>query len=282
MKIAVVGGDGFIGREFVRYAGQNGHETVVIEKDCNAFSEDGAKTIQSILKNCEAMVFLAAKKPAGDFTIQEYIYNVELAEKYLQLACESQMKNIVLTSSRSVYSGTHLPWKEDEFHTPLSLYGASKLAMDSIALLYNEQYGMKIKSLRLAQVIGMGERKGFLLNTLIDNAIAGKKQVIYGKGIGRRQYVYVKDVCDAMLHSAVCEKDTAGIFNIGMDCNVSIVDLARIINGVFENDAAIELLEDKPEDTNEYLMDVSKAERELHWKSRFGLEETFVDIKEHW
>lgn len=281
MRIAVVGGRGFIGKEFVAYAEEKGHDAVIIGSDCDVFSDEGAAKAQDILMACESMVFLAAKRPTSEFTIAEYIYNVRLAEKYLSLARESGLANVVLTSSRSVYSDMTIPWKEDELKTPLSLYGASKLAIDSIVLLYNEQYGMNVKSLRLAQVIGMGEHKGFLLNTLIDNAIAGRKQTIYGKGVGRRQYIYVKDVCDALLHSAVSEQAAKGIFNIGMNHNVSIVELAETINNVFDNSAGIELFEDKPEDTNEYLMDVSKAERELHWKPRYDLRETFVDIRDN-
>lgn len=281
MRIAVVGGKGFIGTEFIKYTEGRDHEIVIIECDLDAFSEDGEKAIKNILKDCDAMVFLAAKRPIGDFTMSEYMFNVSLAEKYLGFAQETGIDNVVLTSSRSVYSSDELPWREDDFQTPLSLYGAAKQAVDSLALLYNAEYGMKIKSLRLAQVIGMGEHKGFLLNTLIDNAIAKRKQSIFGKGIGRRQYIYVKDVCDAILHSITAEKENAGIFNIGMKDNVSIIELAETVNSVFGNEAGMEILEDKPEDTKEYLMDVSKTERELHWTPRFDLKGTFVDIRDN-
>ena len=282
MKIAVVGGNGFIGSEFVKFASERGHDTVVIGSDCDVFDDKGEKQVNNTLETCEAMVFLAAKRFKANFSAQDdYIYNIKLAEKYLRLASETLVENVVLTSSRSVYSGINTPWKEDEFQTPLSLYGASKQATDSLALLYNKERGMKIKSLRLAQVIGIDERKGYLLNTLIDNAIAGKKQTICGKGTGKRQYIYVKDVCDAILHSATVKKEMSGVFNIGMDFNVSIIELAETINEVFENEAGIEMLTDKPEDAKEYLMDVSKAERELCWKPRYDLRDAFEDLKKN-
>ncbi len=53
-----------------------------------------------------------------------------------------------------------MPWKEEIVYTPLSLYGASKLAVDTLGALYNKNYGLSIKNLRLAQVIGLGEREG--------------------------------------------------------------------------------------------------------------------------
>ena len=281
MRIVVVGGNGFIGRAFTQYAAEKGHDPVVIGSDCDAFSGDGEAKIRAILEQCGAMVFLAAKRSTASFSMQEYIYNIRLAEQYMQLAKKCRVDNIVLTSSISVYSSADLPWRESEFQTPLSLYGASKQAVDALALWHNGNEGMRIKSLRLAQVIGMGERKGYLLNTLIDNAIAGKKQRVYGRGTGRRQYIYIRDVCDAILHSLTAEKDNAGIFNIGIRDNVSIAELAGIVNDVFGNKAGLEMLEDKPEDTRQYLMDVGKAERELHWRPGYDLKAAFMDIREH-
>lgn len=281
MIIAVIGGKGFIGRAFVGFAAERGHETVVIGSDYDAFSEEGSWDIKEILKNCDAMVFLAARRPLGDFSMQDYLYNVSLAEHYMRFADEVRIKNVVITSSRSVYSSNDIPWKENDFQPPLSLYGASKQAVDALALWYNENKKMKIKDLRLAQVLGMEEKKGFLLNTLIDNALAGNKQIIFGKGIGRRQYIYITDVCEAILHCLVSGKDASGIYNIGMIGNVSIIELAEIVNDVFGNRAGLEMQKDKPEDTKQYLMDISKAERELHWKPAYDLRAALMDIKEH-
>lgn len=282
MKITAVGGNGFIGREFIQYAARNGHETTVIGSDCDVFSEEGAARVRDTLSGSDTLVFLAAKRSTAGFSLQEYHYNVSLAAQYLQLASDAGLTNISLASSISVYSSDNLPWREEDFQTPLSLYGASKQAMDSLALWYNAKYGMKIKSLRLAQVIGMHERKGFLLNTLIDNAIANRRQTIYGMGVGKRQYIYVRDVCDAFLHCAVTQKEAAGVYNIGMNYNVSIIELAQTVNEVFGNDAGIEMLKDKLEDKKEYLMDVSKAEKELCWKPCYDLKGAFTDIKKHW
>lgn len=281
MKIAVVGGNGFIGKEFTEYASVRGHQAVVIGSSEDAFSDFGGRQISEMLSECDAVVFLAAKRPTEDFSLEEYNYNIRLAGAYFEYIRKSGIKNVVITSSRNVYSSLELPWKEKVFDCPLSLYGASKLAIDGLALHYNDLYGMKIKSLRLAQVIGRGERKGFLLNTLIDNAITGRKQTVYGTGAGRRQYIYVKDVCDALLHSITDEADNAGVFNIGLDYNVSIIELAELINEVFGNKAGIEVMRDKPEDTKQYLMDVTKAEQELHWKPKYDLRRAFTEIKEN-
>ena len=279
MKIAVVGGKGFIGKEFVSFVSKEGHESIVVDSSFDAFSGQGRKLITEKISGCEALVFLAARRPKGTFGLEDYLYNIELTGTYLDLCRDIKIANVVLASSRSVYSSDKIPWKESELDRPLSLYGASKQAADCLALLYNKEYDMHIKSLRLAQVLGLGERKGYLLNTLIDNAIEGKVQTIYGKGIGKRQYVYVKDVCDAILHCAVNKKELSGIFNIGMSENISVKELARLINDVFENKSAIDFIDYDKEDINEYLMDVSKATNELQWTAKFDMKKALQDIR---
>lgn len=281
MKIAIVGGNGFIGQEFNRYATERGHRTVISGSSLDIFSDSGKRQITDILSGNDAMVFLAARRPVSGFSLEDYYYNIRLAGSYFECAHDCGIVNVVAISSRSVYSSPNLPWEEKIWDCPLSLYGASKQAVDGLALHYNRSYGMRIKSLRLAQVIGRGEKKGFLLSTLIDNALEGRKQSIYGTGTGRRQYIYVKDVCDVILHCVMTQKTVSGIFNIGLDYNVSVSELAVIINEVFGNSAGIELLPGKPEDRNQYLMDVTKAYCELHWKPEYDLRKAFMDIKEN-
>ena len=97
MKIAVVGGNGFIGREFVKYASDNGQDVVVIGSDCDIFTDEGEKKATEILKSCQAMVLLAAKRTTANFSMKEYVYNIELAEKYMSLARETQIENVIIT-----------------------------------------------------------------------------------------------------------------------------------------------------------------------------------------
>lgn len=272
MRLAVVGGNGFIGREFIEYALAEEHDCCVIGSEYDVFSDEGRKTVKELLVQSDALVFLAARKDYNGFSKEDYRYNVDLAMTYLDICREIDMDNIVVTSSRCAYSSDVLPWKEDDMQAPLSLYGASKQAVDSLVLLYNRKYEMHIKSLRLAQVLGMGERKGFLMNTLIDNARQGIRQTVYGTGAGRKQYIYVKDVSDVILRCVTEKKYEAGIFNIAMRDNISVLETAELVNLIFNNKAGIELLKDCKEDRKEYLMDVSKASKYLEWEAHYDME----------
>ena len=287
MRIAVIGGLGFIGQEFTKSALKKGYsvdvydladEALLNDKGCSYYQIDLLGDVPASLERADAMVVLAAIRPYEGFTFSDYEENVRIAVRSFGFAQTKEIRNVVFASSKAVYSDpSTMPWKEDLYPSPLSLYGASKVAIEQYASLLNSQEGMAIKSLRFAQVIGMGERKGYLINTLIDNAMAGKQQTVYGDGSQSRQYVYVKDVCRAML--LALEKPTiGGVFNIGMEGSVSNLELAECINEVFGNTGNLKCDRTKPMGTFCDEMDVHKAERVLGFKARYGLKELFIDI----
>lgn len=287
MRIAVVGGLGFIGREFSHFAFEQGHVLDVYgrsdyvkknDDSFNYFKIDYSNPVSMSLSKADAMVVLAAKRPSNDFSFEDYENNVRIAERCFEFAREAGISNVVFASSKAVYSDpSTMPWAEDLYPSPLSLYGASKVAAEQIASLLNAQQGMAIKSLRFAQVIGMGERKGYLINTLIDNAIEKKQQIVFGDGSQSRQYVYIKDVCSAIL-AALNHPDIGGVFNIGIPGSVSNLELAECVNSVLGNAGNLVCDTSKPMGNFCDEMDVSKAARELGFTIRYGLRELFEDI----
>ena len=133
----------------------------------------------------------------------------------------------------------------------------------------NKKYGTKFKSLRLAQVLGLGEVKGYLINTLIDNAYTKKTSIIYGTGCGKKQLIYVKDVINAVL-KACKDKEVDGIFNNGVKDS---------IYRVFNNEGNYILKPELPEDKKNYLMSTEKANTILGFEPKFTIEEAVIDIR---
>lgn len=223
------------------------------------------------------MVLLAAKRPYPGFCFADYAENVALAHRYMELAMNSGVKNIVFASSKAVYSGPDMPWKEDAPCAPSSLYGASKLAVEQLGAYYSEMDKLAFKSLRFAQVIGGNERKGYLISTLIDNARKKETQTVYGSGEQRRHYVYVKDVAAAVM-AAEERPLLSGAFNIGMTGSVSNLEMAEIVNECFGN--AGNLVHDfsRPMLGSSDEMCVEKAEKELGFRAGYGIREAFADL----
>lgn len=288
MKIGVIGCSGFIGIAFVEEALKQKHrilgwdlvepkEKITDESYCFHKWKEGKLECQEILGECDGVVILAAKRFVKGFSMEDYFSNIRLAMDLVDSCRKADVRNIVLLSSTGVYSDSRIPWKETEANIPANLYGASKLAIDEMIQLYNREYGLNIKSLRLAQVIGMGERKGYLLNTFIDQAIRKETLSIWGTGAGKRQYVYIKDVVSAIL--AALKSERPGVYNIGIEGCISAYDLAMVINQVFDNEGNYKVYAEKPEDLQTREMDVSKAKRDLNWETAYTVKTALLDIK---
>ena len=131
--------------------------------------------------------------------------------------------------------------------------------------------------MRFAQVIGFGERKGFFINTLIDNAIAKKTLVIYGSGMQKRHYIYIKDVCRAVLKAS--EKiSVSGVFNIGMQQSYTNLELAESVNEAFDNRGNLIHDYDKVMDAADDEMETAKASNFLNFTAEYDLLESFKDM----
>lgn len=294
MRILITGGSGFTGKYVIDALGRN-NEILVVGRNQHIqfirinnykelpyyqtdYSVDSLETIFSIFKPT-AVVHLAAQRPLHkNVTINNYIDNLTNSIAIFETCLKFEIINIVFASSKSVYSKQNpLPWSESMLPIAFNNYGLSKLWIEDAASFYNSK-GLRIKTLRLAQVIGLGEREGFVLQTYLSNAIARKPLNVYGNNVGKRQYIYVKDMVQAV-KKAIYNAALYGVFNIGMRDGFSFLQLANTINKVFENPAGIIHSKNKEADENIYLMDVSKAQKELHWQPNYCLEEAYEDIK---
>lgn len=288
MKIAIIGSEGIIGRNLVEY---------LCESDCSVFGYDllqNPSNKTSVLSNytyscvndqdisyedMDSLVILAAKRPVGTFTINDYYENIDIVKKNVIKAVESKVKSVVFASSISVYSGCNLPYFESDYSIPLNLYGASKSAGEQLGLLLTKDTNTRFRALRFAHVIGLNEKKGFLIRTLIDNAVNKKTQLIYGSGEQLRHYIYLKDVCRAIL-KAVCRTDKSGVYNIGMEKPATNLELALCVNKAFGNEGNL-----KHDYSKEMIgindeMSVDKAKSELGFAAQFDLESTLKDLAE--
>lgn len=290
MTVLVVGATGFIGAEVTRINRVAGHHVIACGRKAwegkirkqfpdgeDYWSTEKGAVPNSLLHKADCMVLLAAKRPYQGFSFADYADNVTLAYRYMMLAMENGLKNIVFASSKAVYSGRDMPWREEISCAPSSLYGASKVAVEQLGAYFSAIGKLCFKSLRFAQVIGDGERKGYLINTLIDNAREKRTQIIYGSGEQRRQYVYVKDVADAVLRAEECST-ISGAFNIGMEGNVSNLELAEIVNECFGNTGNLVHDYSRPMIGSDDEMSIEKAKKELGFCASFDIWDVFSDL----
>lgn len=292
MKIGLTGGTGFIGQYLLK-ENVNENEFVVItsrEDYANLYVHPNIKYVnekydqdgfEKTFKGCDAIVHLGAKRSSkeAEESILNYIDNLKVSEDLFKACLHLDIKNVVNISSTAVYDTTlPLPFEENLAVAPLSNYGAMKHAIEGVAHLFNRKYDMKIKSLRIAQVMGVGERGGYMLSIFQERCLAQEPLNVYGKGVAGREYVYVKDVAKAIMCALEAETKKE-IFNIGNRVITTNLDLAKAFCKAFDNKAGYQCLEDKKEIVEHYLMAGELAEKELGFKPGYTLEEALCDMK---
>lgn len=291
MKIAVTGGTGFIGKWFLRTFGDKHDCTVLgIESDITEFvvNEKPFKFIRTDftyeellkhLKPAEAVIHLAGLRPARHLvTFEDFYENIRISENLFRACAQLGIGNIAFASTGSIYSPAvnRLPFSENQAVSPPSFYAISKLTIENLGPCY----GLRIKSLRFAHVVGLGEREGYMLTTFINRARRREPLIVFGQGKGQREYIYVKDVASALI-AALLKTDVEGVFNIGMGRLISHRQFAENIADVF-SDGQIDIVMDscKIEDTATYLMDGSKTQNILGWKPEYSLPQALSEMKE--
>ena len=278
LKIALIGGSGFIGNCFKEMYGDN-FDIIDVSRKAGTTSDYSYNELLSALDGCDSVVILAAKKvnPKEKQSLSFYEDNIKIVENSLEACKTLGIKNVVYVSSRCVYSNTQAsPVSENGDIAPINYYGISKYTGELLCEYYNRNYGMNIKTLRLSQVIGKSEG-GYMIDLFIKNALSGDALSVFGKAEGKRDYIYVKDACLG-IKKALEAYAKDGIYNICSGVGTTSKELADAVIKGLGSKSEIILLTDKKEDTSVSFLDVSKAEKELYFKCRYSLADAFADL----
>ncbi|GAJ38346.1 NAD-dependent epimerase/dehydratase family protein [Saccharococcus caldoxylosilyticus] len=287
MKVAVTGGTGFLGKEVISLLHQDqiytpvilGRNSVADNVSCEYRKTDySIASLTNVLRDIDAVIHLAAIRGTNG-SIADFYPNIIMTENLYESCRKLGIKNIVFASSISVYSDTtKIPWDEEQLPSPKTLYGISKITCEYIGNLYHRQYGLNIKSLRIAQVLGEGEKKGYMMNTFLDRAFEKKTLKVIGKSIAKREFVYVKDVARAIL-LALHKPDLHGVYNIGSGEAYTNLEIAKMVNNCFDNEDNLIYEDSLDEGIESSLMDSSKAKKELGYIPSFSFKDALNDIK---
>ncbi|WP_052446926.1 NAD-dependent epimerase/dehydratase family protein [Candidatus Soleaferrea massiliensis] len=240
------------------------------------------ESLMQALDSCEGVIHLAARKVDSqtEQTPEVYRENHAVTENLLEACRKKHIRNVVLLSSRCVYSmRDERPFRENRACHPLNFYGLSKLQMEQTGAYYRDHYDMAVKSLRLAQVFGAGDLLSSAPGVFLRRAMDGEPLTLYGTGAGKRNYIYVKDAVRAVM-TAYQKTEHSGVYNIGAARSVSCRELAQAAKAVAHSDSKIMYLSDRPDDELIVELDISKACRELGFSASYDLESALQDMKD--
>ena len=154
--------------------------------------------------------------------------------------------------------------EETPLHTS-SPYSASKAGADLLCLSYARTYKMPITISRCSNNYGPYHFPEKLIPLMIANALSDKELPVYGKGENVRDWLYVKDHCEAVdliIHNG----RTGEIYNIGGHNERTNLDVVKtILRELGKPESLIRFVTDRPGHDMRYAIDPSKISNELGW-----------------
>ena len=290
MTILVTGGAGFIGGHIAESFARDGHNIVVVDnfdpyydtriKDHNveagrAAAEAGggsyelvegdvrdADLVEELVADADYVYHQAAQAGVrADVDPRKYDeVNVDGTLNVLDAAREHDLERLVFASSSSVYGKPrYLPYDEKHLTTPVSPYGASKLAAERYTMVYAARYGIPTVALRYFTVYGPRMRPNMAISNFVSRCLDGDPPVIYGDGTQTRDMTYVADILAANRTLLSTDAADGEVMNVGSTDNIAIETLAEEIRDQLAPDLELEYTEGYDVDADHTHASIDKA-----------------------
>lgn len=247
MKVLVTGGAGFIGSFLAEKLLQKGFEVKILDN----FSTGTLKNLSHIQDQVEIVrgdirspqdlekaingvdaVFHFAANPEvriGD-PGEHFEHNILATYLLLETMRKKNVKDIVFASSSTVYGDAQkLPTPEDSALKPISVYGASKLACESLISSYAHTYGFKGVALRYANVVGPRAIRGVIKDFILKLKANPRELEILGDGTQTKSYIWIDDAVDATILAWEKTKEGFEPYNVGSIDAISVKEVADIV-----------------------------------------------------
>jgi len=300
--IIVTGGLGFIGSNLINILNKKNYFIINIDKvnyssnfenisnnikNYKFYKQDinNQNVITKILnKYNPSLIFNLAAETHVDRSIdgpKEFIKSNILGVFNLLEAIRVYKKKIKLihVSTDEVYGDIRKNKKSKEIdaYNPSSPYAASKASSDLIIKSYIRTYKLPAIITNCCNNFGPNQYPEKLIPTIIYKIINKEPIPIYGKGGNIREWIYVKDHCNALIK--IAEKGTIGEnYNIGSEVILNNIQIANKIISIFKKitdskniKSKIHFVRDRPGHDLRYCLDSSKIRNKLKWicKSNF-------------
>ena len=248
----ITGGAGFIGSYIAEKLVENGTDTKVIdnlvtgkkENLSKCFDQDNFSFLEYDLGNLDGIEdhlgdadilfhFAADPEVRTGYSKPEDSFEQNIVNTFnlLQKIKQSKIKKIVFASSSSVYGDAKIIPTNEEYGplSPISHYGASKLACEAMVSSFCHNYNIEGVILRPANVIGLRGRHGLIWDLVHKLKINQDELELLGDGKQTRSFIHISDAIDGIFFSLNNLQDKVEVFNLGSEDSVEIMDVAKIV-----------------------------------------------------
>lgn len=284
-KIAIMGGNGFIGTHLAKKLRMLGAKFLIIANKKNPPSRADflqidllrrdSKLVRALL-GCGYVFHLAATfspKARGKRGDENYL----MTKNILEASAKAGISKIVMASSAAVYPTIPriipIPEYIGREGSPNGVYGESKRRSEDFLLSHGKKYGIHIVIPRIFNVYGPGDLSARFVSSAIRDALTKNEIIILGDGNQTRDFIYIDDCIAGLL--ACMENGTAGqTVNICTGQETSLMGAAKIIVKTAKADSCrigLETTDDRPGIRS--VGDTSIAQKQLQFKAKTSLAE---------
>ena len=313
-KIVVTGGLGFIGSNLIDLLIKNGFSVLNIDKvsyasnfynTLNFKNNKNYKYLKLNINNKNKLIKIFAKyKPLGIFNLaaethvdrsidspdqfinSNILGTFNLLEAFRKYSKKNKKSKLIHISTDEVYGDIIKGrTKENYPYSPSSPYAASKASSDHIVFSYIKTFGIKAIITNCSNNYGPKQHPEKLIPKMIYNIINNNSLPVYGDGKNSREWIYVKDHCEALIKIFKSGK-VGETYNIGSNKNLNNIEICKnLLNAAKKNikigkKVKIKFIKDRPGHDKRYALDSSKLIKKLKWKPKTnfldGINKTFI------
>ncbi len=300
-KIYVAGYKGLVGSAIRRKLQEKGYTNLLLSDIDDFDLQRQAEAEAFFERERPAYAFLAAARVGGILANKtypaEFIYsNLSIEINVIHAAYKYGVKKLLFLGSSCIYPRlAPQPMREDSLLTsPLEptneAYAIAKIAGLKMCRYYNEQYGTDFISVMPTNLYGPNDNYNLetshvlpaLIRKFHEAKINNDPSVeLWGTGSARREFMFVDDLADAVVYlmENYDYKDIGEIINIGIGKDITIKELAEMIQSIVGFTGELKWDTSKPDGTPQKLLNVSRLNA-LGWQAHYSLKEGIIKTYE--
>lgn len=258
MNIAITGATGFLGKHLIEELRiKNLNYSILDRKKHDLLKPE---TLKDLIIGRDIVIHLAGINigPYNKILNINVLGTLGLLDAMIKYSPNSK---IIFASTFQVY-------------VPQSLYGLSKKFAEDIIKYYVFMYKIKASILRLTNIYGPGCKPFYnsVIATFIDQIKQNTPILIYGNGNRKRDYLYVRDVADAIVKAIIFDPNNIEYFDICSGKLTTINKIVRILSEISSNKVKVVYNKEVEADDWGLKKNFARANKLLKWKPKTLIE----------
>jgi UDP-glucose 4-epimerase len=294
----ILGGCGFIGRHVAISLARRGEQVILAGRSPLAIALPGVSSNDvsfryldlstvhwdALLEGSDVIHHYAwstIPQTANEDPIGDLDTNVRSSLGLLEAMRRRRGGRLIFASSGGTVYGVlrRTPVSEDHPLKPITVYGASKVAVEAYLGVYRALYGIDCRVARLSNPFGAGQdprRNQGAASVFLHKSLAGEKIAIWGDGKVVRDYIHISDVVSGLISlvdaALDCHSDLP-IFNIANGEGVDLNRIVAILSARLGRKLDVAYEPGRPFDIPVSVLDISRARNFLGWAPRLSFEQ---------